>query len=327
MTDVQLTHKLGFIGYRNHAKKLIDIIEKNNDFEITNIYHPTKRIDDPRITNSLEKLYECEAVIIASPNSTHFEYIQKFIKNSNCFIFCEKPPVTSLEGIKFLENLALEDKKRIFFNFQLRFSKINEILKQYLNSEKVGKLIQINIIASMGFAFKEKYIGSWRADGKNNLHNIIENVSIHWIDLMIFNFGKSIAANYFPRLMSNNGSSYDTNSLFLKFENGITVSIFNSYATPLIEDMVVIGTNGFVTMRDNVIEIFSPRDTFNEDGLFTRPKNKTQMEFSFQSNSNYALKDSVDYFLDHVKNSEGFDITHFITSINSNKLVLELENS
>ena len=28
MTDVQLTHKLGFIGYRNHAKKLIDVAEK-----------------------------------------------------------------------------------------------------------------------------------------------------------------------------------------------------------------------------------------------------------------------------------------------------------
>ena len=220
MTDVQLTHKLGFIGYRNHAKKLIDIAEKNNDFEITNIYHPTKRIDDPRITNNLEKLYDCDGVIIASPNSTHFEYIQKLIKNSKCFIFCEKPPVTSLEGIKFLENLAPEDKKRIFFNFQLRFSKINEILKQYLNSEKLGKIIQINIISSMGFAFKEKYVGSWRADGKNNLHNMIENVSIHWIDLMIFNFGKSIGASYFPRLMSNHGSSYDTNSLILKFENG-----------------------------------------------------------------------------------------------------------
>ena len=78
--------------------------------------------------------------------------------HSKCFIYCEKPPVTSLEGIKFLENLTLEDIKRIFFNFQLRFSKINEILKQYLNSEKLGKIIQINIISSMGFAFKEKYI-------------------------------------------------------------------------------------------------------------------------------------------------------------------------
>ena len=327
MTDVQLTHKLGFIGYRNHAKKLIDIAEKNYDFEITNIYHPTKRIDDPRITNNLEKLYDCDGVIIASPNSTHFEYIQKLIKNSKCFIFCEKPPVTSLEGIKFLENLAPEDKKRIFFNFQLRFSKINEILKQYLNSEKLGKIIQINIISSMGFAFKEKYVGSWRADGKNNLHNMIENVSIHWIDLMIFNFGKSIGASYFPRLMSNHGSSYDTNSLILKFENGITVSIFNSYVTPLIEDVVVIGTNSFVTIRDNAIEIFSPRDTFNENGLFTKPKNRTQTEFSFESNRIHALKSSVDYFLEHVKNSEGFEPAHFMTSINSNKLVLELENS
>ena len=82
MTDVQLTHKIGIIGYRNHAKKILDIVDANKKFNITHIFHPTKEINDTRTTNNLEKLYDCDGIIIASPNSTHLEYIQKFIDNS-----------------------------------------------------------------------------------------------------------------------------------------------------------------------------------------------------------------------------------------------------
>lgn len=325
MIDVQLTHKIGFIGYRNHARKLLDLVENNHDFEITQIYHPTKKIDDPRSTNNLDDLYECDGVIIASPNMTHFDYIPKFIENSNCLIFCEKPPVTSLDGIKYLEELTEEEKKRIFFNFNLRFSKINDILKEYSNSDNLGKIVQINIITSQGLAFKEKYLKDWRADGENNMHNIIENSSIHWIDLMIFNFGKTSKANYLPRLISNNGTSYDTNSVNLQFKNGIATSIFTSYATPLIENIVIVGTNGFIVIKDNKMEILYPRDTFDENGLFTNPKNHQEIEFNFQSNFKDSLKKSINYFLKHIKNSEGFDISYYNTCLISNKLVLNLE--
>ena len=189
MTDVQLTHKIGIIGYRNHAKKILDIVDANKKFNITHIFHPTKEINDPRTTNNLEKLYDCDGIIIASPNSTHLEYIQKFIDNSKCYIFCEKPPVTSTDGIKQLEKLSLDEKKRVHFNFNLRFSELKKMLDKYLNSDLIGKPIQINIVASMGLAFKEKYLQNWRSDGEQNMHNIIENVSIHWIDLVSYYFG------------------------------------------------------------------------------------------------------------------------------------------
>ena len=179
-----MTHKIGFIGYRNHAKKLLDIVDANKNFEVAKIFHPTKKIDDVRFTNNLDDLYVCDGIIIASPNSTHFEYIKKIIENSKCSIFCEKPPVTSKEGIQYLEKLSLENKGRILFNFNLRFSELKNYLEKYLNSDLLGSPIQINIIASMGLAFKEKYVKNWRSDGKFNMHNIIENVSIHWIDLM-----------------------------------------------------------------------------------------------------------------------------------------------
>ena len=320
-----MTHKIGFIGYRNHAKKLLDIVEEE-DFEVSQIYHPTKNIEDSRITNNLEDLYECDAVVIASPNSTHFDYIQNLIENSNCLIYCEKPPVTSYESIKYLEELTEENKKRIFFGFNLRFSKFNDIIKQYSNSEKLGKIIQINIITSMGFAFKEKYLGSWRADGKNNLHNILENSSIHWIDLMIFIFGEYSNSDYFPRLVSNNGTSYDTNSVILEFKNGVACSIFTSYATPLIENIIIVGTNGFITIRDDTLEIFSPRDSFDKNGLFKKPPSECIDNFNCGKSVQESLKKSINYFLEHVEKSKKFDLNNFEKSILSNKLALTLQS-
>ena len=325
MIGVQLTHKIGFIGYRNHAKKLLDIVEREENVAVSQIYHPTKNIDDSRITNNLKDLYECDGIVIASPNNTHFEYLKEIIENSNCRIYCEKPPVTSSEGIEYLEKLTSEQKKRIFFGFNLRFSEFNDFLKVYSKSEKLGKIIQINIITSQGLAFKEKYLGDWRADGENNLHNIIENSSIHWIDLMVFNFGKTTNASYLPRLISNNGTSFDTNSVNLQFENGMVASIFTSYATPLVENIIIVGTNGFAIIKDGKIDISYPRDTFDENGLFTNPKNKEEIDFSFQTNGKNSLKKSMNYFLDHLKNSQMFELTDFDIAIYSNKLVLEME--
>ena len=325
MIGAQLTHKIGFIGYRNHAKKLLSIVEEEIDFEVSKIYHPTKNFDDSRSTNNLKDLYECDGIVIASPNNTHFEYLKDVIENSNCLIYCEKPPVTSSEGINYLEGLTSEQKKRVFFGFNLRFSELNDLLKEYSGSTKLGKIIQINIILSQGLAYKEKYLTDWRADGKNNLHNIIENSSIHWIDLMIFNFGKTTNANYLPRLISNNGTSFDTNSVNLQFESGVVASIFTSYATPLVENIVIVGTNGFIVITDGKMEISYPRDTFDENGLFTNPKNKEEIIFSFQINGKNSLKNSMNYFLNHLRNSQLFELKDFDTSVYSNKITLEME--
>ena len=320
-----MTHKIGFIGYRNHAKKLLDIVENKENFEISKIYHPTKNIDDSRITNNLEDLYECDGIVIASPNATHFEYIKKIIENSKCYIFCENPPVTSKEGIEYLEAMTVEDKCRILFNFNLRYSELKKYLDKYLNSDLIGIPIQINIIASMGLAFKEKYVENWRSDGDNNMHNIIENVSIHWIDLMNYIFGGREEVDYFPRLISKNGTSFDTSLVNLKFKTGTVASIFNSYATPSIDNITIIGTNGNITFDNEMIQVFSPRDSFDENGLFIKPKCVFKNEFSFSKNGKESLKNSLNYFLKHIENSEIFNIKDFDTSIISNKVVLQLE--
>ena len=144
---------------------------------------------------------------------------------------------------------------------------------------------------------------------------------------MVYNFGKTINATYLPRLISNNGTSYDTNSVMLHFQSGIVASIFTSYATPLIDNMIIIGTDGYVIIKDNVLELNFPRDTFDSNGLFTKPKIHQEIEFNFQSIIDNSLRTSVDYFVQNIEKGIPFDSTNFDKAIYTNKLVLDLEKN
>ena len=50
---VQMVVKLGIIGYKNHAERLLNILDKKRDCCLEFIYHPTKKIKDVRGTNKI----------------------------------------------------------------------------------------------------------------------------------------------------------------------------------------------------------------------------------------------------------------------------------
>ena len=83
--------KLGIIGYKNHAERLRNILDKKRNCCLKFIYHPTKKIKDVRGTNKISDLLSCDGILIASPNNTHFSYLKK-LEKFNGYIFCEKPP-------------------------------------------------------------------------------------------------------------------------------------------------------------------------------------------------------------------------------------------
>ncbi len=326
MIGVQLTIKIGLIGYRNHASRLLKLLEQRSDCKIDFIYHPTKLFNDPRSTNDLSKLLKCDAILIASPNHTHYRYLENLLENFKGYIFCEKPPVTSLMEIEKLKTLDMEKKSRLFFNFNYRFSNINNNLKNQLNSDVIGKIIHVNMIYTQGLAFKKEYVNSWRADGKKNLHNIAETVSIHYLDLLNLHFGNIKELFYFPRLVSENGTSYDTDYFTLQYEDGVTASILNSYASPSIDEITIIGTNGYFTIKNNELVICSPRDTFNSEGFFVSPPIVQKHSFSMENDYQDSLQKSLDYFISHIKEKTPIDLDHFNASLRTNEMLLNLIN-
>lgn len=326
MIGVQLVLNLGIIGYRKHAAKLISYIEERSDSKINFIYHPIKTLQDSRCTNNFSDLYHCDAVLISSPNDTHFQYMEKLIHNFSGYIFCEKPPITNFDELEKLKNFSNKQKKKIFFDFMFRFSELNEIIKKETNSEHLGKFIHIDIIMSKGLAFKQEYLDSWRADGKNNLHNILDANAIHYIDLINLHLGKIKKIYYIPSLVSKKGTSFDTSYIIIEYENNITLSVFNSYATPLINEISIIGTNGHLTIRNNKLEIYSPRDSFDKDGLFSNPQKICSVDFNLSNDVENSLKKSLDFFISRVKMQEDIPIKYFDTSTDTNKIILQLKD-
>lgn len=284
-------------------------------------------MDDSRSTNNISDLFNCDAVIIASPNDTHFGYIEKFLSNFSGYIFCEKPPVTNLNDLAKLENLSIENKNRVFFNFNYRFSKLSENIQSSLQSDSLGKIITINILSAHGLAFKKDYSESWRADGEKNLHNILDTVAIHYVDLLSFYFGKPNKLAYFPSLMSKNGTSYDTCNVTIQYDDGSSANILNSYAAPFTNEVSIIGTNGVLTIRNNTLELHSPRDTFDSNGFFTNPPILKKIDFDIESDYQNSLKNSLDYFILIVQNKRSLDIQQFEASILSNRIILQLHDN
>lgn len=316
--------KIGIIGNKNQSQKLQKILIKKN-VKIEKIFHPIKKFEDKKFTNDLEELYKSDAIIIASPNHTHFKYVKILIENFSGYIFCEKPPVINKKELIEIEKISRKNKKRLFFNFNLRFSNINNQIQKQINSKYLGKIVHVNIISSKGLAFKEEYLKSWRSNGKQNLHNILDAITIHFIDLLIFNFGEIKKFSYHPGKNSNKGTAFDTANIILEFKNGLKASIFNSYTTPLHDELTVFGTNGILKIDNKKLRIFSPRDTFDVKGFFKTPPIKLVQNISFQREFYTSTENSVEYFLKHVKKKNPINTKLFDLSMASNRIVLEMK--
>ena len=325
MIGVQLANnRIGIIGFGNHTSRIISILEKISNVEIYKIFHPTKIVLENIGTNQLDDLYDCDCILILSPDDTHFEYLSKLSQNYNGYIFCEKPIVIKLNELKKLENINEDKKKKIFFNFNFRFSKLSDIIKKEINDKKIGEITHINIVSTHGLAFKKEYLDSWRSDKKKNHHNILDSLAIHYLDLILFQMGTIKSSNYYPRLVSKKGDSYDTCRLALETVNA-SVIIYCSYANPKINEIVIIGTNGYITIRDNKKEIFYPRDSFNEKGFFIKPPMIENEDFNFEDEYINSLKKSLEYFINIVKNKKLINLENFEKSIITTKLLIEIK--
>ncbi len=318
--------ELGIIGYRNHAQRIIDLLEKNSGCKLRFIYHPKKKIKDKRRTNSLSDLFTCDGIIIASPNHTHLEYIIKILNSSKSKIFCEKPPVNNNKDLEELQNISKNYKKRIFFNFNFRYSNLNNQIEKIKNSLELGKIIQINITSTQGLAFKKEYENSWRSNGEKNLHIVLDTLAIHYIDLMNLHFGKIKEIKYIPYLNSKIGTSFDTAQITLLYNKGIIVNILASYAAPLINEISILGTNGFLTIRNNFIKTYSPRNNFDSNGFFISPSLKTKKKFVVKDEYDKSLKKSLYYFITTIQKKKNFDLSQFNSSMLTNKIIINLHS-
>lgn len=316
-------YKIGFIGFGNHAARLKICLDETIECSEIVVYHPTKR--DVNITNDFNDICACDFVFITSPNETHFFYLKKLIKRSSAYIFCEKPPCVSVNDLYYLSRLNSEVKRKIFFNFNYRYSNLCQLIKSSVSDGKIGVPANVVGVLSHGLAFKESYSSSWRGKYPSNRSVVLDTSLIHLIDLCSYALGESFNIKCVSGKSFNHG--LDSFFLGLETENKVNISLFGSYAAPYCFSLQILGTDGLIEANDTSLVLKTPRDTFNEDGFFITPPEHYRNEYSFDADYQLSLRAAVNTFLSSALSGEGCSITDFDLSLKTTKLVLDAQFS
>ena len=80
--------------------------------------------------------------------------------------------------------------------------------------------------------------------------------------------------------------------------------------------------NGIVEQRNNSIKIKGPTLNLDSKGFFKSPKLIKSFNISESKDFNNSLIESVNFFLNHVKNKKKFDKKNVDISLKSNSLIV-----
>ena len=112
-------------------------------------------------------LQKPDIILIAVPDEFHASYLMKVIEYNPLMVICEKPLTTSLAESNKIVELYKEKSIQLVVNYQRRFDKDINDLKQNFGSGKLGEFLTGSVIYSKGL-----------------LHN-----GSHAIDLLRYLFG------------------------------------------------------------------------------------------------------------------------------------------
>ena len=293
---------VAFIGHGKQAKKIEKIVNKNLSISQTIIFNPKYKknsLSRLTFTNKFEEIIKSDVIFITSPNNTHFSYLEKLHKYKfKKYIFCEKPLCENINELNRLK-LLFKDFKRLYVNFNYRFSPISEVISE-AKKNKYGEVIKINFNNSHGLAFNKSFKKTWRNSHDKNF--MLVNKAIHIIDLLIYSFEIPITFEYSVLNYAKKSKFLDTLKLNLNFKKFISSTIFCSYAAPFQFNFDLITSNAIFKFEFNKILIFYPRDTFNKTGQFKTPTcYKIKKYKSFEHDS---LNSSIKFFCDNLKKNE-----------------------
>ena len=120
----------------------------------------------------------------------------------------------------------------------------------------MGNLQYGNIITTHGFAKKRIY-KNMEIKKKLSPKGVFETVSIHWVDLINFNFKIKIAQIDLNN-SSHKGTAFDSSYIDLKLNNDANINIFNSYNSPYSDKAIFVFSNGIIEKDEKSIKVFGP---------------------------------------------------------------------
>ena len=144
--------RIGIIGTGSIAKRFVPESHFVNSNSITAVYNPHQiegaqfcyDFDIPNNVASLEELYSnCDAVYIASPHYTHYDYAKSALEAGK-HVLCETPFVFSVKQAEELYALAEQKNRVLMVALKTAFCPAFGHLVSLLKSGVIGDIVEVN---------------------------------------------------------------------------------------------------------------------------------------------------------------------------------------
>jgi len=311
--ETKRTILVSVLGVTGQAERHIEHINSNPHAKLHHVYHPDlSRIERSELkalplTDVLEKCSQSDAIIVSSPTPAHFNQLQHF-SNFNGHILIEKPATENPTDLRRLLDFPNEWKSRVKVNFNFQANPVGEKFRSIIQDGLIGEPIYGSFETNHGGAYKNNWANSWRASHINA--GPLPTVGIHYIQWLISIFGNPSSTSI--QTMSAAKKSFQDSGLAqLTWDNGFVTTIATSYASAFKIHFHITGTEGYVSYDGHSVKLFSPRDTFDEQGFFVQPPESLSLLFPWDISYKESIRKSQQVFINTIIENARYDPMEF----------------
>lgn len=245
LRESQISVRIGVIGTGSIARRFVPEASFVSGNEISAAYNPdTEACRDfcrtfgiGTAASSLEELLaNCDAVYVASPHYTHFEYAKAALKAGKD-VFCETPFVLHLAEAKELYAIAEAKRRTLMVAHKTAYCPAFRHLVTMLKSGVIGKIVDIN--ASVTTLTDERSV---KLDHNRFGGSMNENACFPLLPILKL-LGQDVRNINFYSIMKNDVDMY-TKAVF-RYDNA-TASFQVGLGAKTEGNMVISGTKGYI---------------------------------------------------------------------------------
>lgn len=272
----------GIIGCGKIGMRHAEFIQKMDGVKLVAVSDVlTERIDKFKENcktylnyDDLLKDAEVDIVNICTPSGMHAQMSMDAL-NARKHVICEKPMALSTEDCDRMIETADKTGKKLFIVKQNRFNRPIQILRQAIDSGRLGKIhtITSNVMWNRhsGYYAEADWRGTKSLDG-----GALATQASHFVDVMQWFGGpvKSVFAKT-EKFVHENIEAEDTGAVMIKFDSGTLGMMYYTtavYHKNMEGSITVLGTKGSVKIGG---EYLNKIEHWDIEG-FSLPENSTE---------------------------------------------------
>lgn len=294
LREEQISVKIGIIGTGSIARRFVPEAKFVSGNTISAVYNPdleecgafSSAYCVPLAARTLDELLtNCDAVYVASPHYTHFEYARAALLAGK-HVLCETPFVLHLSEAEELLSIAEANGKTIMVAHKTAYCPAFRHLVSMLKSGVVGKIVDINASVTTLTNEKSSKLDHARFGGSMN-----ENACFPLLPIIKL-LGRDVRNINFYSIMKNDVDMY-TKAVF-RYDSA-TASFQVGLGAKTEGNMVISGTKGY---------IYVPAPWWKTDYFELRFEDQNQNRKCFYPFMGEGLRYEIREFISHILNPE-----------------------